>query len=151
MSNIELTTTEAQNGLAIREKVRYTEIASTMGRMYQELAMYMQGKGIDIAGPPFAYYHSWTDQETDMECGFPVAGKVQGEGKISECTLPAVKAVVGMHVGPYNTVMQTYQAIEAWMKQNGHQPAKYMWESYLNDPSTTPPEQLMTRVVWPIE
>ena len=37
-----------------------------------------------------------------------------------------------------------------WMKENGHSPATFMWEEYLNSPQEVPPDQLMTRIYWPI-
>jgi effector-binding domain-containing protein len=65
--------------------------------------------------------------------------------------LPAVKAVVGMHMGPYDKIVDTYNKMMEWMKTNGYEPADYMWEEYLNSPDEVPVEKLMTRLVWPIK
>ena len=150
MSGIELTTTTAQRAASIREKVKVTEIPQAMGRLFGELMAAMQ-KGLPVAGPPFAYYHSWSNEEVDIECGFPISGEFEADGRIRPFTLPAVKAVVTMHVGPYDKLMESYTKMEQWMRANGHTPADYMWEYYLNEPGTVPPEQLMTRLVWPIK
>jgi AraC family transcriptional regulator len=149
MSGIELTTTKAQAAVSIREKVNVRDIPQAMGRMLGELVTLM-GQ-VQIVGPPFAYYHSWSSEEVDFECGFPIAGEFKPHGKFRAITLPSVKAVVAMHVGPYDKLVESYTKMDQWMKANGHTPADYMWEFYLNDPNKVPPEQLMTQLIWPIK
>jgi effector-binding domain-containing protein len=151
MSGIEIITTQAQASIALREKVKVKDISQAMGRLYGEIYGYMEKKGIPLAGPPFAYYHAWSEQEVDLECGFPTVGTVKGEGRFETFTLPSVRAVVGMHIGPYPDIVKTYTEVQKWMKENAHQPADQMWEVYLNDPSITPPEKLMTQIVWPLK
>lgn len=151
MTDIQLIDAKEQPAFTVRERVKNSDIPTAMGRMYGELVGFMQRKGVQVAGPPFAYYHSWSDQEVDLECGFPVAAPVSGEGKVKPFTLPAVKAVTAMHVGPYHKLMETYTEAERWMRANGHEPATYMWELYLNEPNKVPPEQLMTQIFWPIK
>ena len=149
MSDIELITTEAQSAVAIRERVNVIEIPLAMGRLFGELAT-LAGE-VEMVGPPFAYYHTWSDQEVDVECGFPIAGEFEARGRFKPFTLPAVRAVVATHVGPYDKLMETYTKMETWMKEHGHRPAGYMWEFYLNEPGKVPPEKLMTKLVWPVK
>lgn len=146
---MELTTTEAQAAVTIREKVKMNEIPQAMGRLFGELASLMK-EGVQMTGPPFVYYHSWSEEAIDVECGFPIAGEFKARGRFKPFTLPSVKAVVTTHVGPYDRLVESYTKMEQWMRANGHTPADYMWEYYLNEPGTVPPEQLMTRLVWPI-
>jgi effector-binding domain-containing protein len=104
-----------------------------------------------MAGPPFAYYHAWSEQEIDMECGFPALGAVKDDGGFKAFILPSVRADVAMHTGPYSDIVKTYTEVQKWMKENAHQPADQMWEIYLNDPAITPPDKLMTQIVWPLK
>lgn len=149
MIDIELTTTTAQPAVTMRERVNVRDIPQTMGRMFMEIGALM-GK-VQIVGPPFAYYHSWSMEEVDIECGFPIAGEFIPDGKFRAMTLPSVRAVVAMHVGPYDKLMDSYSKMDQWMKERGHAPADFMWESYLNEPGKVPPEQLMTQLIWPIK
>jgi effector-binding domain-containing protein len=57
----------------------------------------------------------------DMECGFPISRPVEGEGQIRNSKLPGGKVITAMHVGPYETLVETYGAILAWIKENGYQ------------------------------
>ena len=150
MKGIEIVNTKAQSAIAIREKVKMVDIPQEMGRMFGELMPILQSD-VKCVGPPFALYHSWSDDETDMEVGFPIAGKGVSKGRIKPIQLPAVKAAVFVHTGPYDKMVESYNGMLEWMKTNGHQPAEFMWEEYLNSPDDTPPEKLMTRMVWPIK
>jgi len=149
MSGIELITTKAQKAIAIREKVKVNEVPQVMQWMYEELVPLL-GSKVQCIGPPFAFYHSWSEDEVDMEVGFPVAGEGVSEGRIRPFELPATKTAMALHIGPYDKLVDTYNAMMAWIKDNGHRPADHMWEEYLNSPHDAPPEKLMTRLYWPI-
>ncbi|MBI0582635.1 MAG: GyrI-like domain-containing protein [Methanomassiliicoccus sp.] len=150
MSKIKVITTVSQKAIAVREKVRTNEIPQAFGHMFGELMPVLQGE-VRCAGPPFAYYHSWSDEGTDMEVGFPIVGEGITKGRIHPFELPAVKAAEAMHIGPYDKLMDTYNEILEWMNANGKKPANYMWEEYLNSPEEVPADKLMTRLIWPIE
>lgn len=150
MGEFEVITTQEQTAISIREKVKMQDIPQAMGRMFGELMPILQ-KDVQCAGPPFALYHSWASDETDMDVGFPVAGKAVTKGRVKPLELPSVKAVVGMHMGPYDKIVDTYNKMMGWMKAQGYEPADYMWEEYLNSPDEVPSDKLMTRLVWPIK
>lgn len=150
MGDFEVITTKSQSAISIREKVKVQDISKEMGRMFDELCPLLQGDVVCV-GPPFAFYHSWSNDETDMDVGFPVSGKTISKGRVRPFELPAVKAVVGMHVGPYDKIVDSYNEMMEWIKSNGYMPAEYMWEEYLNSPDEVPMDKLMTRLVWPIK
>ncbi len=151
MTEIKLVNTAERSSAAIREMVSVENIAQAIGKMYGELTEFIARRGLRMTGPPFVYYHSWSDRSTDMECGFPVEGPFEPEGRIRPFTLPSVRAATGIHVGPYYKLMDTYAAIEQWMRSHGYEPASYMWEQYLNEPGKVPDEKLMTEIFWPIK
>ncbi|WP_019178189.1 GyrI-like domain-containing protein [Methanomassiliicoccus luminyensis] len=149
--DIEIVNTVAQPALSVRERVKVADMSAAIGRMFGEVAGCMQRNNVQMAGPPFALYHSWSDQDVDMECGFPSAGPSSGEGNVKSLTLPAVKAAATVHVGPYGTIVETYTKVEKYVGEKGMELAPYMWEFYLNSPQEVPPEKLMTRIIWPIK
>ena len=149
MTSIDIVTTDARKAIAVREKVRTGDSPQAVGRMFGEL-MPLIGKEVVCTGPPFALYHSWSKEETDMELGFPISGEGISSGRVHTIELPAVRAATTLHVGPYDRLMETYDRMNAWMGESGHRPADYLWEEYLNSPDDTPPEKLMTRIYWPI-
>jgi len=149
MTSIEIINTKETPAIAIREKARVSEIPAVMFRMFGELYPHLN-KDVKCVGPPFALYHSWEGDIMDMEVGFPIEGKGIEDGNVQTIVLPAVRAAVTMHIGPYDKLTDTYNLMTEWMKNNGHEPASFMWEEYLNSPQEVPPDQLMTRLYWPI-
>ncbi|MGW0431250.1 MerR family transcriptional regulator [Micromonospora sp. NPDC003197] len=65
--------------------------------------------------------------------------------------LPGGPAVVATHVGAYEHLPLTYQAMFAWIHERGLRPHGPVREAYLTDPTTSDPTQLATRIVIPIE
>ena len=143
---------EAQTALAIKEEVSNQEIGKKMGEFFGELMAFSQKKVIQMSGPPFALYHSWNDQKTVMEVGFPAPASVKGEGRIKPISLPGGRVVTGFHIGPYNRLMESYQKMQDWMTKQGVKPANKMWEVYLTDPEKEKdPAKYVTQLFWPIE
>jgi effector-binding domain-containing protein len=58
---------------------------------------------------------------------------------------------MAVHAGPYETLSDTYQAIETWLASTGKVPSGPPWEIYLTDPSTEPdPAKWLTEVIFPL-
>jgi len=151
MMDMSIVNTTERPALSIRSRVKMTEISQFIGQAIGEMMKESKDHGWRIAGPPFAYYHSWAADEIDVDCGFPVTQSIAGSGKVRPFTLPAVRAARTMHVGPYVELVKTYGLIEKWIRANGHEPADHCWENYINDPDEVPPEKLMTEILWPIK
>lgn len=70
------------------------------------------------------------------------------EGEIGVQEIGGGEYAMTMHEGPYETLHQTYAALcGVWGPQSGRElAAAPSIEVYLNDPQTTPPEKLLTKV-----
>ena len=138
--------------LSVREMIQNTRIKSKMGEMFGQIWMFMEKNKIEVAGPPFAVYHDYDQENYDMECGFPTTRPESGEGKMISSSVPGGKCVTTVHVGPYENIMVTYEKVQDYMRKEGLKPKKIMWERYLNDPATVKdPTQLVTEIYWPID
>lgn len=76
--------------------------------------------------------------EFEVLVGVPAAG---GEG-----VLPGGTWAGTVHVGPYPQLPLAYTALLEHVREHGHRPAGPVAETYLTDPSTAEPEELVTRV-----
>ena len=112
-----------------------------------ELGAYV---GDRMAGAPLARYHTWEDDAGEMEVAIPVKEPVEGTDRIQASELPAGRAAVAMHIGPYDNLKETWTALGTWIEEQGLEPAAAPWEQYLSDCGDTPADQLQTRIVWPI-
>ncbi|TDC49673.1 MerR family DNA-binding transcriptional regulator [Actinomadura sp. KC345] len=85
----------------------------------------------------------------DMEEEFDVRVTVQAAN--GDDLLPGGAFASARHVGPYEEISLTVHGVLAWFGDYGHTPAGPVREVYLNDPATTPPERLETRVMVRVE
>lgn len=71
-----------------------------------------------------------------------------GDTKVDQTTIPAGTYAVGLHIGPYPRLHETYlDIIGRWFPQSGYEPApEPVIEQYLNDPKQTPEAELETEV-----
>ena len=86
-----------------------------------------------------------------MEVAVPVEPSAPATDRIERHDLPGGRAVVATHIGPYDQLQASWDAIGAWMKERGLEQRAAPWEQYISDCETTPPEKLETRIIWPIE
>jgi len=133
--------------VGIREQTKMTEIGNKMGALVPELVTFA---GDRVAGPPLARWHTWEGDAGEMEVAIPVREPTAGTDRIQASELPAGRAAIAMHIGPYDNLKDTWTALGEWMKEQALEPAGAPWEEYLSDCDQTPPDQLMTRIVWPV-
>jgi AraC family transcriptional regulator len=134
--------------LTIRsDNLAYADLPAEIGRILQ--AVYAHAGG-NVTGPPFVRYHRVENDTFDIEGGSPVKPGTEGNDDIAACELPGGRAVVGMHVGPYQKLHETWVAMEKWVKEHELESTGAPWEVYLDDPTTTPPDKLRTQLVWPV-
>jgi len=143
---MEITDLPSQPVVAIKVSAPREKMADEIRRIYTALAAYMQAQGVEAAGPPYASFQFVGDQMT-LDAGFPVAEALPGEGEIVAGELPGGKHAVSLHVGPFDQVGETYEALFRWIAEQGLRPAGGPREVYLTDPQSTTPDQLRTEVV----
>jgi AraC family transcriptional regulator len=139
---------EAQPTLCKRaDNVTFPELPLKIGELLQAVASVA---GDAMAGPPYVRYHRIENDVFDIQAGCPVTPGTPGSGAVEAVALPGGRVAVGVHVGPYERLHESYAAMQEWMMEMGHRPSGAPWEYYLNDPGSTPQEQLRTQIIWPI-
>ncbi len=140
-----------QHTLYIRTRTSVQELPQVLGQAYGEIAQYLERLGEQPAGPPFAAYYNMDMQNLDVEIGFPVSKKIAAKDNVQAGELPAGKVATCIHIGPYSDITPAYTALSEWIKANGYEATGVAYEMYLNDPSQTPPQELMTQIVFPLQ
>jgi effector-binding domain-containing protein len=143
-------TQEAQPTLTIRRTTSVDALPQAMGEAYGAIMGYLAQLGATPAGPPFTAYHNMDMEALDVEIGFAVSRVLAGEGQIGPGETPGGKVATCLHVGPYHEVGKAYEALTAWMAENGYAPTGMAYEFYLNDPGEVPEDELETQVVFPV-
>ena len=117
--------------------------------LFQELRREIARRGLKQVGAIQMLYHS---EEFDYEgADVEVQAVVEpGPGTTVKPAYPTCAAV--QHRGPYDSLPAAYEALAAWMAAHPeYRICGPAIDRYLNDPDTTPPEQLETGVLFPIE
>ena len=142
---------EPQEAIAVRGDVPMADLPTFFATAFAEAAQAAAASGVDIVGPPFGFYPKQPTETVAVEAGFPVSAWPVSHGSAHPLMLPGGRVVQAMHVGPYETMKQTYTTLQAWMADRGLQPAVGMWECYLSDPGVErDPATWRTMIVWPI-
>lgn len=136
-----------------RAELTVEEIKGWIGGAYSRVAGAVSAAGSGIAGPPFARYHriEGAPGRFEVEAGFPVTQPVAPAGlpgDVLASDLPAGRAAVTVHVGPYEAMAPAYEALEKWIADRGGSPQGPPWEIYLSEP-TGDPAQWRTEIVQP--
>lgn len=149
-SKIELRVLRSHYTATIRDEVARSDLAEMMGRIFQAVNEALVKQSLERDGAPFARYHAF-GETVDLEAGVMVAAPITADGKVKPGSLPAGPAAIAVHVGPYESLGSTYEAIERWLGASEHKPNGGPWELYITDPSAEPdPSKWLTEVIFPL-
>lgn len=149
--DVQLKEIEKRPTVVVRGETKPDKIGETYAELLAQVSAYLSAKGVEPAGPPFGRFFDYTKEHVDMEAGFPVVSPLDGDGRVQAGELPAGKVAVTWHVGPYTTLSKAYEAVSAWMAEQGLESAGASWEVYWADPATEPDSSTWrTEIVWPV-
>ncbi len=129
--------------------IRRTVPVAQFHDFFQELRQELVRRGLKQTGPIQMLYHSeeFNYEGADVEVQAVVE---PGPGTTVKPAYASCAAVV--HKGPYDGLPGAYEALAAWMAQHPeYRICGPAIDRYLNDPDTTPPEELETGVLFPVE
>jgi effector-binding domain-containing protein len=147
---VELRSVPERRALVVHAHTALSNVGATVGPIFGEVASWASAHSVPLTGPAVTRYSNVNRGECDLDAGFVVQGTPATEGgRIQAIALGGCKASVVTHMGSYETLHETYAAIETWMRANGFSTAGPMWEEYFSMPGT-PPEKTRTDVYWPV-
>lgn len=138
MTDVRLTEREEQPTAVVRGTIPTGELPEFFARAFRETMAAIQAQGLHPTGPPFGLYRGMPTDTVDVEAGFPVSGPITPTGEVRHGSLPGGRVVTATHLGPYDTLSQTYDEVYRWAANQSLALGAVMWESYLSDPETPP-------------
>lgn len=139
---------ESQPTISIRTRSGVEDLPQVLGQAYESIMNYLLEIRVQPSGAPYAGYFNMDMQDLDIEVGFPVVQAITGKDEFIPSEIPAGKQVSCLYTGPYNQVESAYNAIIEWIDNNGYIPTGCCYEFYLNDPTETPENELLTKIVF---
>ena len=151
MSEFELRSIPKQPTAVVVVTTPTDRIGETMGEAFGKVFAALGRAGVAPMGPPICKYTAFDADSVTYEAGAPVAAPFAGDGEVVAGDIGGCTAAVGLHVGPYDRLVETYGQLQGWLEGQGRKPSAIMWEAYLDDPEATPAHQLRTEIYWPVE
>jgi len=136
----------------MRLQATLPELSGAIGEGFLKLGELFGQEEVNMTGAPLAHYVSFEGGRAAFELGFvvpPAAAEPLREVGVEIGHTPDGQVLRGIHFGPYETVSQTYDKMGLDLKRRHLEGAPDMWERYYS-PLGTPPEKIMTEVIWPI-
>lgn len=154
MIEVTIKDTEPMSVAFVAIRGAYDQIPAAMGRVYGFAAEH----GLVAQGMPHGVYLTPPDAGPESgaqwEVWAPVAGEPVESGPDAAGrgfkTVPAKLVASVMHRGPYETVEETYRELGRWIGENGYEVVGPPEELYYSDPATTPPEEYLTEIQFPV-
>ena len=140
-----------QPTLSIRTTTTIKNLPQELGKAYGAIGQYLGQLGEQPAGAPYAAYFNWDTSDLEVEIGFPVTSSLPAKENIQSGEMPAGRYARCIYTGPYNKIEPAYNALTAWVKENGYEATGVAYEFYLNDPGEVSPDDLLTQVVFPLK
>lgn len=147
-----MTTISEQPVAYIQTKATASGISAALAQALPTVYQYVLSQGVTPKGAPYGRYTPLAGGEMGIEAGLPIPERIPEQGQVIVSTLPGGQAAEAIHVGPYEGIHGTVEALGVWMRAEGKEPSGAPWESYLTDPGTEPdPAKWRTQILWPVK
>jgi effector-binding domain-containing protein/ribosome-associated toxin RatA of RatAB toxin-antitoxin module len=144
-------TTKPQPIIYITDSCSMDKIGEKMGEMYGSLQAFLgKNKGESI-GMPMAIWHNFDVKNMVFEAAFPVAKEMPAGDGVQSRTMPATKVLIVSHFGPYAAMEKSTEEVMAYIQKQGYEINGYEFDVYMNDPADVKPEEIETRMHFPIK
>jgi effector-binding domain-containing protein len=150
MTDFEIRTTTQQHTAAIRMTRPVAQIGPAMAEAFPKIYHAVVSSGVQPAGMPLARYFDFGPEETTFECAIPVPAAFTGNGEVEPSTVGGGEAAFALHVGPYERIGQSWEALMTWVAEQGRAPAGPNYEIYVDDPQEVPEAELKTELYVPL-
>lgn len=143
---------EPKQAIAIRDHSTAAGLGKKYGEIYGELSEIIKKQDLEVTDHPLGIYHSFTQEDVDMEGAIVVKGNPKPEGRMHVINTYKGKALRGDFYGPYDKLQEGWDATVAYAKENNMETTWPCFEIYVNDPGNEPnPSKLHTEIYLPIK
>lgn len=147
----ELSERRSQPAVAVRTHTPQPNLPAIVPPTIGRLANYIVQCGENPDGPPYVAYYNMDMQNLDIDIGFPVTKPLPAQGDIQPTQVPSGPCASLIYKGPYSGIRAAYNSLTEFVKTQKRNVIEPVYELYLNDPSETPPEELLTQVIFFLE
>lgn len=124
----------------------------TLVEAFKTVHEYIDKRGLKPDGDAMMIYTGADDTGFDYRAAVPVMGPFDNppKGDIAVGTSPTGKAYKFVHRGAYDGMENLYEAITNFFDEKNLEPGDLFIERYVTDPRTTPEDELVIEVIFPV-
>jgi effector-binding domain-containing protein len=124
----------------------------TLVEAFKTVHEYIDRRGLKPDGDAMMIYTGADDAGFDYRAAVPVMGPFDNppKGDMALGTSPSGKAYKFVHRGAYDGMENLYEAITNFFDEKNLEPADLFIERYVTDPRTTPEDELVIEVIFPV-
>ncbi|GAB3813316.1 transcriptional regulator [Tessaracoccus terricola] len=141
---------EAEATAVVRARERMENLPALYDRAYPALAAALAEQGLSH-GAAFGLYGAMNEGAVDIEIGFTTDGVVEPSGDVAPGELPAGEYATITHVGGYDGLGASWEALGRWVKDQGRTAGQTVFEVYTDDPTDADPATLRTDLFWSLD
>lgn len=150
---------EIHLSVEIRQHVLAVKVHTSLRKMVNDvqvgfdiLRRGLVRSGLSPTGAPMALYDKVIDQDTDgdIELAVPVSASFATEGALYGRLLEGGTMATAVHRGPYRGIARSYHALSDWVSKKSYDIVGPTRETYINDPRMVRPEDILTRLEFPV-
>lgn len=117
--------------LSVRSVVAIHDLGQNHAERFEAIATYLQSHDVRPAGRPYVRYHTFDDDETDVEVGIPLhSAGAPADDQLRPGQLPGGTMVVAWHDGEDRRLGEAYARISSAIDEGGYERNGPAWEVY---------------------
>ncbi len=131
-----------------------SDVSAVLEQAYGQIMSTITANGLETAGMPMAITRSWNAGDWVFDAAIPV--DVDGIELVEDNPVKlgntySGKAVKYIQLGSYDLAEASYEALEAYLVDQGLEKNGDSWEVYVNDPATVEETAIETHIFYPIK
>lgn len=123
---VELVNAEAIPTAVIRNRVIPEKLSQFVPAACGEVWSFIRSSGIPRSGRHVALYL----EDGEVEVGAEVSERFVGNDRVHYSQLPAGRAAMTTHFGPYSRLGDAHSVVRSWCEEQGYQLSGVCWEIY---------------------
>ncbi len=125
----------------------------TLVEAFKTVHEFLDKRGLKADGDAMMIYTGADDTGFDFQAAVPILGPFENppQGAMAVGTSPAGKAYKFVHRGPYDRMENLYEAITNFFDEKKIDAGDIFIEQYVTDPRTTPEDELVIEVIFPVK
>lgn len=154
--DITLVKTEATPYLYVSDSAGPADTPAKLAAAYARIGNFITGNNLKRVGAPIALTRNFDEKTSvwDFDAGMPIAAgtpPAPADLGIQYGSTYAGYALRATHHGAYADMQPSYAKLIAYKTVAGLNDAAGAWEEYESDPASTPAEQLIAQIYWPVK